>query len=512
MMALLNGTIGMTQQGMRTKVTGAGFRSLDACSQFDRTYVHNACQTVRKTEGNANTKEITMEMEHRLVKLCEYSKFQYITDGSMVPADCNMQMMNQVYEWKEGLPDDPETASVNAFTESANKKVWFEEIRGYFAFKKGRTGYPLLYVIRAANDPLDPAPAWGHPTLSEYLETQGRHEGRFYAADNTAVWLFLRQKCVGTNAWNCIRSFERRCDGRGAYLALHGQYMGADVTALLLKKAETTLEHLRFDGRSKSWTWEKFVGKYREALHDLGPSNQMSEERKVVKFLSAFQVQHLSYCEGLIMSTPHLAGSLERTITFLSQQIAATRLKNGPIARNVSSIASDPTDVPTPTKTNKSKRQINALKRKLKALQERKKQDKNKFKNKRSDKFNPDSPGDYLPASEWNKITEDQKAASRAARKAMGIPVREVSSIASGPPVPGDSTSDPTVSGDQEPAKDVEVLGTKPKSVGFAATVSQAAVNPADTSVAALPATHLKPPPMKSFTISQRPKAYAKRS
>ena len=27
-------------------------------------------QTVRKTEGNANTKEVTMEMEHRLVKLC----------------------------------------------------------------------------------------------------------------------------------------------------------------------------------------------------------------------------------------------------------------------------------------------------------------------------------------------------------------------------------------------------------------------------------------------------------
>ena len=507
MMALLNGTIGMTNQGMRTKVTGAGFRSLDACSQFDRTYVHNACQTVRKTEGQANTKEVTMEMEHRLVKLCEYSKFQYITDGTMVPADCDVNMMDEVYAWKEGLQDDPESTSVNVFTESANKKAWFEELRGYFTFKKGRSGYPLLYVIRESDDPLDPAPAWGEPTLSEYLETQGRHDGRLYAADNTAVWLFLRQKCVGTNAWNCIRTFERRQDGRRAFLTLYGQYMGANVRALLLKKAETTLEHLRFDGRSKNWTWEKFVGKYREAMHDLGPNNQMTEERKVVKFLSAFQVQHLGHCEAIIMSNPDLANSLERTITFLSQQVVSSRLKNGPISRNVSSVATESADTPAPTKTGKSSRQIKALKRKLKALQERKKRDNTKFKNKRSDKFNPDSPGDYLPSSEWNKITEEQKAASRAARKAMGIPVRGVSSVAS-----EDSKPAPKDSGDSNPSVDVEVVGTRPRNVGFAATVAQAAIEPEGTSVATLPATNLKPPPLKSFTISQRPKAYAKRS
>ena len=226
---LLNNTIGLPTAGMRTKVTAAGFRNLEACSRFDRTYVHDACQTVRKTEGAANTKEITMEMELRLVKLCEYAKFQYITAGNMAPNACTMDRCDAVHDWKDQLQDDPEEGSVQVFSEGANKKVWFEAIRGYFAVKKGRSGYPVLYVIRAQAAPAGAAPAWGDPNMSAYLESQGRHNGRLYGADNAVVWLFLRQKCHGTTAWNSIRTFEPRMNGRGAFLALVGQFMGRNV-------------------------------------------------------------------------------------------------------------------------------------------------------------------------------------------------------------------------------------------------------------------------------------------
>ena len=74
---VLTVVIGMTNAGMRTKTIGAGFTSMADCSELESTYVHHPCQTVRKTEGAAATKEVTMAMEHCLVMLCVYARFQY---------------------------------------------------------------------------------------------------------------------------------------------------------------------------------------------------------------------------------------------------------------------------------------------------------------------------------------------------------------------------------------------------------------------------------------------------
>ena len=378
---VLTVVIGMTNAGMRNKTIAAGFTTLVDCSELDSTYVHHACQTVRKTGGDDATKEITMAMEHRLVMLCVYAKFQYITDSNMTYAHCTRDLCKTVYDWMKSLAEDPDEGTVKDFTEGANKKIWFESIRGYFSVKKGKTGFPLIYVIREEDDAIDPAPAWGTPTMDIFLETQGRHDGRFYASDNAAVWLLLRQKCHGTTAWNCIRSFETRRNGRGAYKALSSQYMGRSVTTLLLKRAETTLETLRFDGKSKNWTWDKFVGRYRDALHDLGPENQLSEQRKVIKLMSAFQVPHLAHFEAIVFNDPSLAGSLNEAVTFLGSQMAANKMKNGMMTRALSSVSTEDID----SGAEKRQGQLKALRRKIKSLQAKARNGgkKEKFKNKK---------------------------------------------------------------------------------------------------------------------------------
>ena len=424
MNALLINVIGMPHAAMRNRITGSGFRNLDACSKFDSDYVHKACQTVRKMDGAANATEVTMEQEHRLVKLCAYAKWQYVTNGSMAPGDCDMDLCDAVHEWKEQLQEDPDDGSVQVFTEEANKQFWFEALRGYFSVKKGRSGYPVLYVIRsdaAAAVPL----AWGQPSMDDHLEAQGRHDGRLYNADNAVVWLFLRQKCHGTNAWNCIRSFEPRRNGRGAYLALVGQYMGADVRALLLRRAETTLESLRFTGKSKTLTWDLFVGMFRGALHDLGDGNQLSERHKVVKFMSAFQVQELSHCDAMITHDPALSGDLNATINFLGQMLTTSKLKNGVMEDLRDAAMEDPEDgamedlqdearsiaqVETDdTSDNEEVSELQALMARVKELEARLVK---KLSNKQPKKSNPESPTDY-------KLSDDQKQATTSKVKAL---------------------------------------------------------------------------------------------
>ena len=486
MNALLHHTIGMPNQGMRAKITAAGFRNMNACSQFDSTYVHNACQTVRKTEGNANTKEVTMEMEHRLVKLCCYAKFQYITGGDMAPGACNMDRLDAVYQWKEQLQDDPLGSSVEVFGEKTNKKVWFESLRGYFSCKKGISGYPLLYVIRDERPDGAAAPVWGTPTMDEYLESQGRHDGRLYAADNTAVWIFIRQKCLGTNAWHCIRSYEATRDGRGAYRALRGQYMGNDVMALLLKQAEYTLDTIWFDGKDKNYTWDMFIGEFREALHDLGPDNQMTEQRKVVKLMSAFQVEHLMYCETIITTDPRLSNSLEAAITFLSQQLISSQLKNGPSTKpTVREIASvdtsseeepteeEPTDEDHPTSADDDEsvnelEELKTLQSRMKLLEEQIAKKIAKARENSQDSGDSKS-GDSKKRRKWHKMNGDKH--------------RNVSTL---------------LSGDSEPPPKEPRVGDYPTMVAPMPGLQA-------------PSPTLKPPPMKNFTISQRPQLYGKK-
>ena len=282
---LLLNVIGMPNAAMRQKVIAAGLDTLDACSLLvDSTYVHSACQTVRKSNtGAAASKEVTMLMEQRLIQLCDYARWQYVTNGDMAPAACTLQHCTIVHAWKVQLQEDPDAADVALFDDKINKKIWFESVDGYLSIKKGYSGYPVLYVVRAVDAPLVGAlaPQWGQPTMDEHLKSQGRHNGHFYGSDNATVWHLLWRKCHGTNAWNCIGTFQATRDGRGAYRALHGQYLGRDVQALLLRNAEATLESLRFDGKDKNLPWDQFVGIFREALHDLGEENQMTEQRKV---------------------------------------------------------------------------------------------------------------------------------------------------------------------------------------------------------------------------------------
>ena len=74
-------------------------------------------------------------------------------------------------------------------------------------------------------------------------------------------------------------------------MALRARFMGDDVSHLLRKRAENTLEKARFDGTSKLYTYSVHISSLREAWDDLGPEDQTSEVRKVQKLIATFQVK-----------------------------------------------------------------------------------------------------------------------------------------------------------------------------------------------------------------------------
>ena len=134
---------------------------------------------------------------------------------------------------------------VKPFTDSSNKKNWFETIDGCLAAKAGPSGFLLSYIVRGYLEG-DYGHNFGQPSFDEELAACGRRGGLYYPQDNKTVWVFLKLKTQGTAAWETIKGMTN--DGRGAYLALMADFMGTSVQQLLMKRAETSLNSLVFDG------------------------------------------------------------------------------------------------------------------------------------------------------------------------------------------------------------------------------------------------------------------------
>jgi hypothetical protein len=127
----------------------------------------------------------------------------------------------------------------------------------------------MAYVLREDPDPSVIDDGWGEPDLQQELMEQGHHNGAHWRHDNGVVFDFMKEKVHGTKAWGTIKQFERASHGREAFLALIALYLGPDVTELLMKQAEETLNTTRFDRNSKNFPFDKFVGKMRQCFLDL---------------------------------------------------------------------------------------------------------------------------------------------------------------------------------------------------------------------------------------------------
>jgi hypothetical protein len=111
---------------------------------------------------------------------------------------------------------------------------------------------PLCYVIReTVNVPaVAPALAQNQPHSSEHESVTGElvarasHEHAFFRDDNASMYHYLEEATRSTAYAASIKPFQRRKDGRGAWLALHGQYAGKDKWEAEIKIQEAVL-HVR---------------------------------------------------------------------------------------------------------------------------------------------------------------------------------------------------------------------------------------------------------------------------
>ncbi len=444
----LQNTIGVDRGGMRDLITDNGFDKARSLITMRNDFVHKMCTVIRKSHGgDDDDKNVSMEIENRLSKLQLFSKYCCMTSRDLDLADNNgptLQVLEAVDTWYQLQPKDTGEDSVKPYKEGANMKLWFESISIHLRTTKGASGMPLLYVIRDEIDEAEPPEAiTADMDFDDDLAYRGRLAGNFWSADNRRVFQFLQRKTHGTIAWNEIKSYQHRGNGRRAYFALRSRYKGEYVSHLLRKNAVDTLEKIRFDGKSKQFTYSVYISTMREAWEDLGADDQTSEQRKVQKLIASFQVKSLPHIGTTINANDHLRNNFDRAVTFVASELASLRIKTGvPPTRSLAALESQDTDTYAQAKENKEEllRRIKTMKADLKRARNEKSQVQKELKQAKkrrgrgsyppkSDTFDPQNPTQSLTQKAYRNLTADQKQLMFDARKRKGTNNRQVGSF-----------------------------------------------------------------------------------
>ena len=268
----LEHVIGITDDAQRDRLVQAGLgvglerlvgRSLD--------YTTKVCSAVRRQAGNSSSKNVPVSVEEDLLKFHHTVIHIYLVQRTLADYSLlTMDNINTVGDWRlELAKSSPTEHGLVKFSEGINKKNWFESIVEYLAMAVGPSGAPLVYVIRERVALPADDPGFTLPTLDDEMRTRGRQDGTLWRADNKTVWILMKEVTEGTTAWTSIKSFSRANNGKAAFSALHKIWMGDSMTLLLRKRAELTLNHAVYDGKHKSWTFPKHVGKLQEAFQDM---------------------------------------------------------------------------------------------------------------------------------------------------------------------------------------------------------------------------------------------------
>ena len=410
---------------VRTKIIHEGYRSLEVLVKKDQAWVKALRLAIKKSStGNAASREVTLEHEEGLVMTMLWAKLRYLTQRPLDFDDATADSITEVYDWFNAQEEELSTDTVPTFSPTLNRRDWFESIQSYLAAKKGKAGVPLTYVIMTTGviDPAAPDLGFGAPTFDEDLARRGRHRGHFWRPDNNAVWRLLEQKCRGTDAWTTIASYEKTKDGYHAYLALSNLYMGEDIQQILRTKADTILKNSRYDGRSKNYTLDKHINRFKQAFIDLGPNDVTSEPRKVELFMNSWQVSSMMHLPSTVRQNPNMKNNFDATCNFLSGEVAALQ------TLNASTTGSSRTVAAISTQSN----QKSKSKEKTKDNPKKGKSNKKKAKfQKRAEKFNKDNPAAYVSAAVWKSMSKEEQQAAREKRREQGIPSRNVSTITS---------------------------------------------------------------------------------
>jgi hypothetical protein len=238
----------------------------------------------------------------------------------MVPNNATLARLVNCYTKKESKDKEDKTKLPAKLTKIKKVREVLKNINDYLYRTSGSSGLPLAYVVRDQVALLADDPGYGLPSPTEEMIARGPHVGTHYDLDNKAVWQVVRHCTHGGPGWSWVQSHQRVCDGRALYLALKAHYLGEAYSLRIRAAADNTIDSAYFDGKSRSYTFEKYCKVIKSAFTDIEVSGEeISETRKVRVLLHGIRDKRLDTAIAQVMATPALRYTFDSALNFIAR-------------------------------------------------------------------------------------------------------------------------------------------------------------------------------------------------
>ena len=313
------------------------------------------CASVRKPAGtmsqpgwvapNPNPNNIVAphvpRVGHVIPAICE-QRLNLAAYGSSIyesisrtidPASLNRMRLREFKAHKTMVENHNDPESLPEILKSYSIMKYLDQLPTHLSDVLGVSKVALSYVIREDVTPPNPLPnliaskPWsdGKTSLMEELIEYTPHTGPGFDADNAQLYSLLATHLRNTSAMASITQYQRRRNGREAYLDLVTHYMGSAKWEKTVESAEKLMATRVWNGKNSHYPLRIHIARHREAYNDLMRASQQitydppNEASRVRYLLSSIQSSDPTICSGktTIQADADKKGDFEQAADFL---------------------------------------------------------------------------------------------------------------------------------------------------------------------------------------------------
>ena len=332
----------------REAVQEQGLSVISDFLEFDKDAIEVLCSSVRKPGGtipNPDVANLGAPAEipnpgYGIPAICEkrliaaaYTAKVYDMIGREINPDTMSRLRIKKYDTHRLLMEDHEDPEkLQVVSKSFGIIRAMDIVPSHLRDRLGVRKIPLSYVIRERADPGNaPPPIAGQPTsanftsITDELIHYAPHEGDEYSEDNAKVFQILQDMVAGTSFESSVKSFQRRRDGRSAYLALVQHNLGSSKWDKILEDAETYVSKREWNGRNHRFNLKAHINKHREAYNDMVRASQHvqyslpNEHTRVGRLLKSITSKEPTIVSAIthIHGTTNQRNDFEEAVDFL---------------------------------------------------------------------------------------------------------------------------------------------------------------------------------------------------
>ena len=253
-----------------------------------------------------------------------------VTPDAFTAAECTRALTElRNSEEREESSKDVDPVKVEALKTITGWFKWNEKWLNLLSQLRGRAKTPIVYVIRDVADVTDAVREAEYSDSDERLIATTLLSGDHYIADNKRVWRELKALTVDGAGWTYIKRFNKKEDGREAYLALKRQCEGDSASLTRKARAYNKISKAKYSGERQNYDFQKYVEAHQSAYNeilDVDPNEAIPETKRVQDFLAGIN-DGAGIQSGIdfVLGNPLYMGSFEQTQQYLGTLVASRK-------------------------------------------------------------------------------------------------------------------------------------------------------------------------------------------